>query len=86
MLKQRAPAAVAASAGFDDIELAAEVSPPFTTIHIPTAEIGRRAAERLLARLAGKRVPRAEEVAVELVVRASTGPAPTYVETPGGTI
>ena len=71
-------------AGFDDIELAAEVSPPLTTIHIPTAEIGRRAAERLLARLAGKRVPRAEEVAVELVVRASTGPVPTSVESVRG--
>lgn len=63
-------------AGFDDIELAAEVSPPLTTIHIPTADIGRRAAERLLARLAGKRVARVEEVPVELVVRESTGAAP----------
>lgn len=62
--------------GFDDIELAAEVSPPLTTIRIPTASIGRRAAERLLARLAGKRVPRVEEVPVDLVERASTGPAP----------
>lgn len=62
--------------GFDDIELAAEVAPPLTTIHIPTATIGRRAAERLLARLQGKRVARIEEVPVELVVRGSTGPAP----------
>ena len=61
-------------AGFDDIELAAEVAPPLTTLHIPTTDIGRRAAERLLARLAGKRVPRAEEVPVELVLRASVGP------------
>lgn len=63
-------------AGFDDIELAAEVSPPLTTIHIPTADIGRRAAERLVARLAGKRVTRVEEVPVDLIVRGSTGPAP----------
>jgi LacI family transcriptional regulator, galactose operon repressor len=62
--------------GFDDIELAAEVSPPLTTIHIPTADIGRRAAERLLARLAGESVARAEEVTVELVVRGSTGARP----------
>jgi len=61
-------------AGFDDIELAAEVAPPLTTIHIPTATIGRRAAERLLARLQGKRVSRIEEVPVELIVRGSTGP------------
>ena len=64
-------------AGFDDIELAAEVSPPLTTIHIPTADIGRRAAERLLSRLAGKRVARMEEVAVDLIVRGSTGRAPS---------
>ena len=63
-------------AGFDDIELAAEVSPPLTTMHIPTAYIGRRAAERLLARLAGKRVARVEDVPVELVIRGSTGPVP----------
>ena len=63
-------------AGFDDIELAAEVSPALTTIHVPTATIGRRAAERLLARLAGKRMPRVEEVPVHLVERASTGPVP----------
>ena len=64
-------------AGFDDIELAAEVSPPLTTMHIPTAFIGRRAAERLLARLAGKRVARVEDVPVDLVIRGSTGPAPS---------
>ena len=63
-------------AGFDDIELAAEISPPLTTMHIPTADIGRRAAERLLARLAGERVTRVEEVPVDLVVRGSTGAAP----------
>ena len=63
-------------AGFDDIELAAEVSPPLTTLHIPTVDIGRRAAERLLARLSGKRVARVEEVPVDLVVRGSTGPVP----------
>lgn len=63
--------------GFDDIELAAEVSPPLTTMHIPSADIGRRAAERILARLAGKRVARVEEAPVNLIVRGSTGPAPS---------
>jgi LacI family transcriptional regulator len=63
--------------GFDDIELAAEFSPALTTIHVPSADLGRIAAERLLARLAGKRVPRVHEIQVELVVRGSTAaPAP----------
>ncbi|MGD9952249.1 MAG: substrate-binding domain-containing protein, partial [Burkholderiales bacterium] len=56
-------------AGFDDIDLAAEYTPSLTTVHLPVAEIGRDAAERMLARLAGKAVPRVEEVKVELVVR-----------------
>jgi LacI family transcriptional regulator len=60
-------------AGFDDIDLAAEYTPALTTVHLPVAEIGRDAAERMLARLAGKAVPRVEEVKVELVVRESTG-------------
>jgi LacI family transcriptional regulator len=60
-------------AGYDDIDLAAEITPALTTVRLPAAEIGRLAAERMLARLAGKSVPRVQEVKVELVVRASTG-------------
>lgn len=60
-------------AGFDDIDLAAEYTPALTTVHLPVADIGRAAAERMLARLNGKSVPRVQEVKVDLVVRASTG-------------
>jgi LacI family transcriptional regulator len=60
--------------GFDDIELAAEISPGLTTLHIPVAEIGRLAAERMLARIGGVDVPKSHEVPVDLVVRASTAP------------
>jgi LacI family transcriptional regulator len=35
--------------GFDDIPLACDVTPPLTTVRIPLAEIGRRAAELLVA-------------------------------------
>ena len=59
--------------GFDDIDLAAEWTPSLTTLHIPVAEIGRLAAERMLARLAGKDVPRSQELDVDLVVRKSSG-------------
>jgi LacI family transcriptional regulator len=63
--------------GFDDIDLAGEFAPALTTLRIPVAEIGRLAAERMLARLSGRDVPRAQEVPVDLVVRASTAsPAP----------
>jgi LacI family transcriptional regulator len=62
--------------GFDDIELAAELPPGLTTMHVPSAEIGRRAALRLLERLAGHEVTREEQVPVELIVRGTTGPPP----------
>lgn len=58
--------------GFDNLELAANVSPGLTTIHLPTAELGRLAAERLLARLGSDDRPRMVKLPVELVVRAST--------------
>jgi LacI family transcriptional regulator len=63
-------------AGFDDIDMAAEMTPALTTIRVPAAEIGRSAAVRMLARLAGEEVPLRQEVPAELVVRQSTGRAP----------
>ena len=61
--------------GFDDIDLAAEFRPALTTVRIPVADIGRLAAERMLARLQGRGVPKSQEIPVELVVRESTGPS-----------
>jgi len=61
-------------AGFDHIDLAAEISPPGTTVRVVTAQIRRRAAERLLARLNGEPVPRIEELSRDVVVRGSTAP------------
>lgn len=60
-----------AIAGFDDQEIAAEIS--LTTVAVPRAEIGRRAAQMLLARLDGKAVDQAVvDVGFQLKVRAST--------------
>ena len=60
--------------GFDDMEMAAVVTPALTTVHFPTAELGALAAQHLLARLAGQPVALRTELPVELVVRASTAP------------
>jgi LacI family transcriptional regulator len=63
-----------AVAGFDDIPMSRFMSPPLTTVHVPIAELGGRALDRLAAAIAkpgGKRV--SETVAGELVVRASSG-------------
>ena len=58
--------------GFDDLEMAAVVTPALTTVHFPTAELGSLAGQHLLARLAGRPVESRTELPVELVVRAST--------------
>jgi LacI family transcriptional regulator len=58
--------------GFDDLEMAAVVTPALTTVHFPTAELGTYAAQHLLARLAGKPFAARTELPVDLVVRAST--------------
>lgn len=61
--------------GVDDMELSAHLPPGLTTVHIPTAEIGQRAAQHILARLNGEKVETRIELAVELVVRGSTAAA-----------
>ena len=59
-------------AGFDDITTAATFDPPLTTVRQPIVEKGRRAAELLFE--GGP--PQHIMLPVELVIRASTGPAP----------
>jgi len=60
--------------GFDDLEMAAVVTPGLTTVHFPTAELGTYAAQHLLARIAGMPFEARLELPVELVVRGSTAP------------
>jgi LacI family transcriptional regulator len=60
--------------GIDNLEMAAHLSPPLTTVHVPTAQIGAAAAERVLDRLAGRAAPRVTELPLELVVRRSCAP------------
>ncbi len=61
--------------GFDDFQIAQAVWPPLTTIHIPTREVGRIAAEKLIgAEPREKRDP--NSTIPYLVVRESSGPPP----------
>ena len=62
--------------GFDDIDLAQATSPMLTTVRQPLAEMGRMAVSLLIRLLAGHQVEaRHVELATDLIVRASTGPA-----------
>ena len=59
--------------GYDDVDIASELITPLTSVHVPMRDIGRAAADLLLAD--GSQV-RHVSFAPELVVRASTAGAP----------
>ena len=64
--------------GFDDILFAALTDPPLTTINLPREEIGRAAVEALLDTIKdASRQGHEYKIKPLLVVRESTGPAPT---------
>jgi len=59
-------------AGYADLECAALLNPPLTTVQQPAEELGRRAAEMLLAIIAGRSKPRPRLILpVQLVLRGS---------------
>jgi len=63
--------------GCDDIEMAQLVTPELTTIAVPARELGARAARLLLRQLAGEPLRASgAPLAVRLVARGTTGPAP----------
>ena len=69
--------------GFDDLSISRWFSPPLTTVRQPLVEMGRTAAEMLLAMIDGREPHgRQVELATELVVRSSTGPPPGSIPPP----
>lgn len=62
--------------GFDDLDIAAQVNPALTTMHVPSEEMGRGAAQYLLACLDNRQPPARTRLEVKLVERATTGPPP----------
>ncbi len=66
-------------AGFDNIHWAEYVNPTLTTVNIPRDSIGRLAMERILTPAGAPTSARGQEIIVQpdLVIRDSTGPAPT---------
>jgi LacI family transcriptional regulator len=72
----RCPADITVT-GYGDTPLSAALTPPLTTIRLPCFQVGRHAAELLLAAIAGRGAPaEIRYAAPELVVRASCGVEP----------
>ncbi len=64
--------------GFDDIRMASSTTPPLTTVHQQIYQLGQNAVEMLVTLMNGEPLPeRHVRLATELIVRQSTGPAPT---------
>jgi LacI family transcriptional regulator len=63
--------------GYNDIPMSRYVSPPLTTIELPSEELGAEAARMALGALAGEggEEPELVQLPASLVVRRSTGPA-----------
>ncbi|HYF20697.1 MAG TPA: LacI family DNA-binding transcriptional regulator [Ramlibacter sp.] len=62
--------------GVDNTDLGATQTPGLTSVATPIVDIGRAAADQLVARLEGSPWEAAQEYPVELVVRGSTAPPP----------
>jgi DNA-binding LacI/PurR family transcriptional regulator len=62
-------------AGFDDVEVAALIEPPLTTVRQAMPELGSVAVDTIFSLLEGTAVEQGPLLRAELVVRESTGPA-----------
>lgn len=60
--------------GFDDLPIAANLLPALTTVRVPSATMGRKAADFLLDRLNGMSPPLHTELEADLVLRGTTAP------------
>lgn len=63
--------------GIDDQEMAEACNPGLTTIHLPTQDLGRIAAENVLSAMSGQAIASQSLLPFELVVRGSTARAAT---------
>jgi len=71
--------------GINDVEFAAHLTPPLTTVRLTAAEVGTRAAEYLLARIEGRPVLNTTAIPFSLIVRGSTGaPGADAAASPAG--
>ncbi len=68
-------------AGFDDSRLSPFLTPPLTTVHAPTEDIGRTAARLLFALIKGQPAESVTMLPTEIIIRRSCGcPTQTAVK------
>jgi LacI family transcriptional regulator len=67
--------------GFDDLPITQYTTPKLTTVHVPAADMGRRAAQQLVAAIRDGQSPTSLELPTQLIVRGSTAP-PAQAGTP----
>jgi LacI family gluconate utilization system Gnt-I transcriptional repressor len=60
--------------GFGDLPISRQLRPALSTVHTPTAEIGRQAAEAVLASISHQRPPNGVLLDCQLLSRGSSGP------------
>lgn len=60
--------------GYDGLDIAQEMVPQITTVHVPTAQMGLKAAESIVGILSGQETPRAVQIETHLVPGGSTAP------------
>lgn len=61
--------------GFDDIDMAATVTPSLTTMRQPMVGLGEAAVDLLIRRINGEAIPEPHiRLATQLIIRESTGP------------
>lgn len=63
--------------GFDDVDFAALLTPPLTTIRVPASDMGRHATNSLIDAIGGRESSDLQ-LPADLILRASTGPAPRH--------
>lgn len=68
--------------GFDDLAVAQYTNPKLTSVRVPAADMGRRAAQSLIALLDGGTPLVSMELGTDLVVRQSTAPLRTDQRAP----
>jgi LacI family transcriptional regulator len=60
--------------GFDDLDFAAHLEPPLSTVEVPSVELGRATAAHIVALCSDAPVPQHGALPTRLVLRGTTAP------------